>query len=87
MPDRTSGKTAGFRHAFALSPLLVPLAPGTYRVITDEDIIPGVAITAYRRSGTMLHIPAVGVLEKTEQYISVDPKELEAARVRDVEAT
>ncbi|MHB0954536.1 MAG: hypothetical protein ACYC10_21795 [Allorhizobium sp.] len=65
----------------------MPLAPGTYRVITDEDIIPGVAITAYRRSGTMLHIPAVGVLEKTEQYISVDPKELEAARVRDVEAT
>ncbi|MBL0375499.1 hypothetical protein JJB09_26175 [Rhizobium sp. KVB221] len=85
MSDRTTETQITFSHPFQLSPLVKPLAPGTYRIITDEEVIPGIPFIAYRRSSTMLHIPAIGVLGNTEQYISVDPKELEAVRLKDVE--
>ncbi|MBL0371317.1 hypothetical protein JJB09_04690 [Rhizobium sp. KVB221] len=87
MSDRTTETQITFRHPFQLSPLVQPLAPGTYRVITDEEEIPGLPFIAYRRSATMLHIPAIGVLGHAEQYLSVDPKELEASRLKDVETT
>lgn len=86
MLHRTTERQITFNCPFRLSPLLMPLAAGTYRVTTYEDLIPGLRFKAYRGSATMLHVPAVGTLENARQRIRVDPVELEAARQREEDA-
>lgn len=83
MQERTTHSEITFVHPFQLSALLQPQSAGTYRVSVDEELIEGLSFVAYRRSATLLHIPAIGVSSNTEQYIRVDPAELEAALAKD----
>jgi hypothetical protein len=87
MTDRTTESEITFTHPFQLSAFLRPMAAGTYRVTTDEDLIQGLSYLAYKRSATMLHIPAIGAASNTRQYVRVDPTELEAAQLKDHDPT
>jgi len=52
MPIRTT-------KPFTLGSFDVPQAAGTYRVVTEEEVMEGMSSPAYRRHSTTLHTPAV----------------------------
>ncbi len=85
MIERTTASEITFSHPFILGSLIVPLDAGTYRLIVDEELIEGLSFPAYRRTGTHLEIPAVGVEIGTRQLLQVPLHELEAAMQRDAE--
>ena len=78
MTVRTTETTVVFRHPFVLSSVDGP-QPGTYRLVMDEEQIPGLSFLAFRRTATMLHLPAVSASSPSYQVVSVDPAELQAA--------
>ena len=78
MTSRTNTSTVTFRHQFNLSSLDGPQPAGTYRIVTENEEIPGLSFIAYRRTSTMLHLPALTVGAGKLQVFSVDRNELEA---------
>jgi hypothetical protein len=79
MTDRTIDTTVTFTRPFKLWPMDAPQAPGTYRVVVDEEEILGLSFVAYRRTATMLHTPAIGASVTSGQVYSVQPADLSAA--------
>lgn len=56
---------------------------GSYTVETDEEQLPALLHTGYRRTMTWLILPSHAVKTGATQIISIDPAELEAALARD----
>jgi hypothetical protein len=79
MPDRSSETLVTFRRPFRLASFDAPQPAGTYRVVTDEEEILGLSFQAYRRTATVLHVPAVSVLSGQTQALPIDPDELASA--------
>jgi hypothetical protein len=59
MADRTTETTVTFKHPFSLTSLDSRQPAGTYRLVMDEEEILGLSFLAFRRTATMLHIPAL----------------------------
>jgi hypothetical protein len=76
---RTTETTVTFERSFTLTALEGLQPPGTYRLVIDEDEVPGVSFLAYRRAATMLQTPALSVRGGPVQSHLVDRAELEAA--------
>lgn len=72
-----------FRRPFALAAVDRPLSAGTYRVVVDEEEIPGLSFLAFRRTATMLHTPALLASGGPNQVFVVDADELDAAHAAD----
>jgi len=85
MTERTTESEITFSHPFVLSSLVRPFDPGTYRLLVDEGLIEGLSFAAYKRTGTHLEIPALGIDIGTRQLLLVHPHELEAALHKDAE--
>jgi hypothetical protein len=83
MTDRSTETTVTFRHPFRLSALDRPQPAGTYTVVTDEEEIPGLSYVAFRRTATMLHVPAMGASHTHAEVVCIDPLELTAALIAD----
>jgi hypothetical protein len=87
MMTRTIIKTVMFARPFVLSGLDREQPAGAYAVETDEELIPCVSFTAYRRTATWLRLP--GRREGAEpsaglsEIVAIDPTELERALARD----
>jgi hypothetical protein len=79
MATRTIESTLTFRRPFALSGVDRPLGAGTYRVVVDEQDIPELSFLVYRRTATMLHLPAMSARTGANEVFIVDPDELAAA--------
>jgi hypothetical protein len=75
MTLRTTETMVTFRHPFALAALEATQPAGTYRVVTEEEQIPGLSFTAFRRTATMLHLPAVSTAGGTHQVVQLDAVE------------
>ena len=58
-------------------------AAGTYTVATDEELLPGVSVPAWRRIATLIFLPLRPGGAFAEQVVTIDPFELEAAQVQD----
>jgi hypothetical protein len=86
MPERTIETTVTFTHPFMLAPFDAAQPPGTYQVVIEEEEILGLSFAAYRRTSTVLHIPATGSASGLRQAFPIDPKELEAALESDARA-
>ncbi len=43
--------------------------------VTEEEEIPGLSFVAFRRTATLLHLPALSATSDTHQVVSVDPVE------------
>ena len=71
---RTTETTITFRHPCVLADLETEQPPGTYRLVTEEEEIPGLAVVTFRRIATLLHLPALST-NGTHQVVSVAPKE------------
>jgi hypothetical protein len=84
MSTRTTVTTVTFQRSFTLSALEGTHPAGTYRVITEEEQIPGLSFTAFRRTETLLYLPADPVPGGTRQVVNVSPDELAEALAADV---
>ena len=87
MRTRTSEKTVTFRRPFVLAELDEVLPAGDYSVETEEELVEGISYAAYRRTGTLLHLPARSGPSHLTRAMTIDPEELEAALARDQLAT
>jgi hypothetical protein len=72
---RTTETTITFRRPFTLSALDKAQPAGTYRVVTEEEEIDGLSFVAFRRTATLLHLPALATASATRQVVTVDPSE------------
>ncbi len=78
---RTRERSWTFSKAFALKGVDRLLPPGSYRVVTDEELIEGLSFPAYRRVATMMFVP--GVTGSSFEMVTLDPADLQAAHDRD----
>ena len=86
MTVRTTETTVTFRRPFMLGTFDSPQPAGTYRLVIEEEDIPGLTFLAYRRTATMLHIPAISISGHLEQVFFVGSAELAAALEADEQA-
>ncbi len=84
MLTRTREKTCTFGSSFRLNGVDRLLPPGSYRVVTDEELVEGLSFPVYRRVATMIFVRSQngGSLE----MLNIDPIDLRAASDRDVAA-
>ena len=82
MTTRTSNKTVNFARPFLLKGVDRILAPGEYRVVTDEELIEELSFPVYRRVGTMIFVPAESNASSVEM-VAIDPRDLQEAQDRD----
>jgi hypothetical protein len=78
MATRTTETTVTFRRPFTLTAVDGVQPAGTYRVETDEELLPGLSFHAFQRVATMLHLPAMSS-GRTRQVVTIDPTELAVA--------
>jgi hypothetical protein len=79
MPERSTETTVTFKHPFMLGSFDVMQPAGTYRLVIDEEEILGLSFPAYRRTSTVLHVPAGSKTSGSGQAFPVDAAELDAA--------
>jgi hypothetical protein len=79
MTTRSKDTTLTFSKAFALPELDRPLPAGSYRVVWDEEDIPGLSFLAFRRVATMLQVPALSAPGGPTEMFLVNLDELAAA--------
>ncbi len=79
MTARSTDTTVSFRHPFMLEPFDRLQPAGTYRLVVDEEQIPGLSFLAYRRTATMLHTPAISDADGSHQVFRIDQAELATA--------
>jgi hypothetical protein len=84
MTVRTTSRTVTFMHPFSLNAALEVHPAGTYTVETDEELLQGLSIPAYKRIATLL------LLERTAgpiltQIVETNPLELAGALARDAQ--
>jgi hypothetical protein len=87
MPDpmaaRTQRKTVVFARPFLLEGIDRVLPPGSYEVVTDEELIEGLSFSVYRRVSTAMMVPALSHQASAVEMQTIDPRDLEAALERD----
>jgi hypothetical protein len=87
MASRSSETTVTFVRPFLLAPLEAVQPAGTYRVVVDEEEILGLSFLAFRRTATMLELPALSAGQGVGQQVRVRPEDLDAALAKDGQAT
>ena len=83
MTVRTSKKTVTFRRPFSLAKIDKVLPAGACSVETDDELLEGLSFPAYRQVLTLLHLRPTRSHPALVQTLTVDPKELDAALMRD----
>jgi hypothetical protein len=83
MIARSLSKTVVFNRPFLLKGVDRTLPAGSYRVVTDEELIEGISFPAYRRVATMIFVPALTHGTSSIEMVTIDPLDLEAALGRD----
>jgi hypothetical protein len=83
MFKRTSTRSVTFTRPFLLSGAERILPPGSYTVETDEELLEELSFPAYRRTRTLIMLPARHAGSGVTQVLDVDPLELEVALERD----
>ena len=83
MSTRTTETTVTFRRPFTLSTIEGAQPAGTYKLVTEEEQIPGLSFMAFRRTETLLYLPADPVPGGMRQAVNVSPDELAEALAAD----
>jgi len=83
MSTRMTARTVVFRHPFVLGGFERVEPAGSYLVETEEEEMDGatVAMSAWRRMATIMHIHSAGMTE----YVKIDPSDLDKALARDAD--
>ena len=72
-----------FKQPVCLPEIAAVQPAGTYMVVTDEEDLPGLSLSAWHRVSTQIHLPAIGEFRGREQVTDIDPKNLASAMMRD----
>lgn len=80
MTTRTSNKMVTFALPFLLKGIDREMPAGSYRVMTDEELVEGLSFSVYRRISTMIFVPAQA---SSVEMVSIDPLDLIVAQDRD----
>ena len=83
MSARTTETTVTFRRPFTLAAIDGTQPAGTYRLVLEEEQIPGLSFVAFRRVTTLLHLPADPLPGATRQVVTILPDDLAAALAAD----
>lgn len=83
MTTRTTQTVVQFQSAFLLPAFDTPFPAGTYRVDFDEEMLDSLSVSAWRRVGAFLHLPAIGSAGTTQHMISIAPAALDAVLQKD----
>jgi hypothetical protein len=83
MMARSLDKSVVFNRPFLLKGIDRTLPAGTYRVVTDEELIEGISFPVYRRVATMIFVPAPTPGTSSIEMVNIDPLDLKAALDRD----
>jgi hypothetical protein len=83
MTIRTTRKTVKFTRPFTLDGSNEEFPEGDYIVETDEELVEGISFPAYRRIATLIHLHSERKFPGRLRTMTLDPKALEAALVRD----
>ena len=86
MTIRSRHETITFEHPFTIKGIDRLLPPAAYEVITDEEMIEGLSLEAFRRVATMITVPAAPPRTSTVERISIDPVDLADAQRIDADA-
>ena len=78
---RTHRNTVVFGRPFRLKGVGRVLPPGSYQVVTDEELIEGLSFPVWHRVSTAIIIPAEQA--SSIETVAVDPRDLQAAQDRD----
>jgi hypothetical protein len=74
-------ETVVFSKPFLLKGVDRILPAGSYRVVTDEELIEGISFPAYRRVSTMIFVP--GEHGGSIEMLAIDPLDLRIALDKD----
>ena len=80
MAERTTERCVSFHGPFVVEGVDRTLPPGAYRIVTEEVALEGLSFLVYRRVSTAIMVP-IGTA--SEESVTIDPKDLEAALKRD----
>jgi len=83
MIARSLSKEVVFDRPFLLPGVDRTLPAGSYRVVTDEELIEGISFPVYRRVATMIFVPASTHWISSIEMVTIDPLDLQAALDRD----
>jgi hypothetical protein len=83
MTTRTTKTTVTFARPFTVAGFDEALPAGVYEVETDEELLEGVSFPAYRRTSTVIQLPAEPGRPGQTRSLSIDPTELAASLERD----
>jgi hypothetical protein len=78
MTIRSRQETVTFKHPFRIRGIDRFLPPGSYEVITDEEMIEGLSFAAFRRVATLIKVPAE--TGRATELISIGSVELSDAQ-------
>jgi hypothetical protein len=79
MTIRTRNTLVVFHHPFELRGVDRTLAPGEYRVMTDEQLIEELSFPVYRRVLTVIFAPGQSRHGSSVEMLTIDPCDLQAA--------
>ncbi len=83
MTERTTTAKVIFRKPADIGGLTELLPAGEYVVETDEELIHGLSVLAYRRLRTDITVPAQVGASRGRHMIEIGPESLAAALARD----
>ena len=72
-----------FRRSFVLSGVDGEQPAGSYRLVVEEEQIPGLSFSAFRRLETLLYLPSNPAPGVTCQVVSISPDEFAAVLALD----
>lgn len=77
MSTRTTQRTVTFTRPFRLVEVDEELPAGDYLVETDEEVIQGISFIAWRRVGTLMHLPSATGNSALTRTVMIDAAGLE----------
>jgi hypothetical protein len=86
MTMRSRRETITFKHPFRIKGIDRELAPGSYEVITDEEMIEGLSFASFRRVATMIMVPAAASRSSAMEMVSIGSVDLSDAQRMDASA-
>jgi hypothetical protein len=78
---RTQRTLSAFARPFLLKGVDRLLPPGSYEILTEEELIEGLSFPVYRRMSTVIFVP--GQIDSSVEMVTIDPLDLAAAQERD----
>ena len=87
MSLKTTRGIAAFKEPFSLRNVEGIQPAGEYNVYVEDELIPGLSRTAWRRVSTLLQTPSISSSQEQSRLVVVNSTELEAALMKDQHLT